>query len=71
MLPLGGGMRLPVDVLEFTGTARRYLQLALVSRGLAQPVHAAVPSEAQHRRRGCGDESAAAGVGARQRPTMA
>jgi hypothetical protein len=33
MLPLGGGVRLPVDVLEFTGLAGRYLQLALVSRG--------------------------------------
>jgi hypothetical protein len=33
MLPLGQGVRLPVDVLEFTGTAGRYLQLASVSRG--------------------------------------
>jgi hypothetical protein len=32
MLPLGGGVRLPVDVLEFTGTAGRNLQLASVSR---------------------------------------
>jgi hypothetical protein len=33
MLPLGGGVRLPVGVLEFTGTAGRYLQLASVSKG--------------------------------------
>jgi hypothetical protein len=33
MLPLSGGVRLPVEVLEFTGTAGRYLQLALVSKG--------------------------------------
>jgi hypothetical protein len=43
MLPLGGGVRLPVDVLEFTGTAGRYLQLALVSRQWRSLYAPAVP----------------------------